>query len=88
MTTDSTAHEQPQTGPDVTVTINTTTEKTVHRGSHIVSELKALLGVSADLALSWDVDGSLKELADTDRVTIKGGEAFFSGARTGGSSHV
>jgi hypothetical protein len=78
--------DHPQTGPDVTVTINTTTTKTIHRGSHVVSELKTLLGVSADQLLSQDIDGTLTPLDDNARVTIKGGEAFFSGTRKGGSS--
>jgi hypothetical protein len=78
--------DRPQTGPDVTVTINTTTAKKIHRGSHVVSELKTLLGVSADQLLSQDIDGTLTPLDDNSRVTIKGGEAFFSGTRKGGSS--
>jgi hypothetical protein len=78
--------DHPQTGPDVTVTINTTTTKTIHRGSHVVSELKTLLGVSADQLLSEDIDGTLTPLDDNARVTIKGGEALFSGTRKGGSS--
>lgn len=85
MTSNATSHRDPQTGSNVTVTINGT-EKTIHRGSHVVSELKTLLDVSGDFALSWDVDGTLTPLSDDARVTVKGGEAFFSGARTGGSS--
>jgi hypothetical protein len=80
--------DHPQTGPNVTVSLNTTLTKTIHRGSHLVSELKTLLGVSADLMLSQDIDGTLTPLDDNGRVTIKGGEAFFSGPRTGGSSHA
>jgi hypothetical protein len=77
--------DHPQTGPDVTVTIDNVL-KTIHRGSHLVSELKALLGVSSDLALAEVIDGQITPLKDDDRVTIKGGEAFFKGPRTGGSS--
>lgn len=82
-----TENDHPQPGPDVTVTINGTS-KDIHRGSYVVSKLKEELDVSQDLALSLDVDGQLTPLADDGRITIKGGEAFFSGARTGGSSHA
>lgn len=84
---ESKAADQPQTGPDVTVTIEGV-KKTIHRGSHLVSELKVLLGVSADLALAEVIDGQITPLKDDARVTIKGGEAFFKGPRTGGSSHA
>ena len=79
--------EHPDTGPKVTVTIEGV-EKQIHRGSHVVSALKELLGVSPDLALAQVTDGQITPLADDARVTIKGGEAFFKGPRTGGSSHV
>lgn len=79
--------DHPETGPDVTVTIEGI-KKTVHRGSHEVSELKVLLGVSADLALAEVIDGTITPLKDDARVTLKGGEAFFKGPRTGGSSRV
>ena len=79
--------DHPQAGPDVTVTIENV-PKTIHRGSHVVSELKTLLGVSADLALAQVIDGEITPLKDDARVTIKGGEAFFKGPRTGGSSHA
>jgi len=78
--------DHPQTGPDVTVTIDNV-PKTIHRGSHLVSELKSLLGVSPDLALAQVIDGQITPLRDDARVAIKGGEAFFKGPRTGGSSH-
>lgn len=61
-------------------------EKTIHRGSHPVTELKTLLGVDPVLDLDQDVNGTLTPLANDGRVTIKGGELFFSHARTGGSS--
>ena len=78
--------DQPQTGPEVKVSINGEA-RNIQRGSHVVAELKVLLGVSPDFALSQDVDGQLTPLPDDGRVVIKGDEAFFSGARTGGSSH-
>jgi len=77
----------PETGPEVTVTFENTPTK-IHRGSHLVSELKTLFGVSADLALAEVIDGEITPLKDDARVTIKGGEAFFKGPRTGGSSHA
>jgi len=79
--------DHPQTGPEVIVTIEGV-EKKIHRGSRRVAELKALLGVSADLALAQVIDGQITPLRDEDHVTIKGGEAFFKGPRTGGSSYA
>lgn len=79
--------DHPQTGPEVTVTINGA-PMDIKRGSHAVSELKDLLAEPQDLALCQDTDGTLAPLADDARVTIKGGEAFFSGARGGGCSHA
>ena len=76
---------QPQTGIDVTVSIDGK-EKTIDRGSHLITALKALLGVNADYALSEDIDGILTPLTDDQRTTITGGEVFFSGARNGGAS--
>lgn len=80
------ASDQPEHGPDVTVTINGT-PKQIHRGSYLVAKLKTVLDIGEDLALSQDVAGTLTPLADNARVTIHGGEVFFSSARTGGSSH-
>ncbi len=84
---DKTKDDHPQTGSEVVVTIEGV-EKKIHRGSHRVSELKSLLGVSADLALAQVIDGQITPLNDEARVTIKGGEVFFKGPRTGGSSHA
>jgi hypothetical protein len=75
----------PQTGPIVTVTIDNT-PKDVHRGSHLVSELKTLLGVDASLVLDQVVDGKFTSLDDNARITITGGEVFVSHVRQGGSS--
>jgi hypothetical protein len=61
-------------------------EKSIHRGSHTVSELKSLLGVDPVQDLDQEIDGVLTPLENDGRVTIKGGELFFSHARTGGSS--
>ena len=60
--------------------------KKVHRGSHTVAELKSLLGIASLLDLDQEIGGVLTPLANDQRVTIKGGEVFFSHARTGGSS--
>lgn len=75
----------PQTGPDVTVTVDTK-PKTVHRGSYLVSEFKALVGVDQTLELDEVIDGQFKPLDDSARIVIKGGEVFVSHVRTGGSS--
>lgn len=77
--------EHPQTGPDVTVTVDTNT-KTVHRGSWIVAEFKKEVGVDASRALDEVIGGEFKPLDDNARITIKGGEIFVSHARQGGSS--
>jgi hypothetical protein len=79
--------DHPETGPEVTVTFENAPKK-IHRGSHLVSELKTLFDVSPDLALAEVIDGEITPLKDDARVTIKGGEAFFKGPRTGGSSHA
>jgi hypothetical protein len=70
---------------EVVVSIDGVSKK-IHRGSHTVAELKRLLGVDPLLGLDQEIDGTLTPLADDQRVTIKGGEVFFSHARTGGSS--
>jgi hypothetical protein len=77
--------EHPQPGPNVSVTVDNI-PKTVHRGSHLVSEFKTLVGVDAAKELEEVVDGQLTPLDDAERVVIKGGEMFFSHPRTGGSS--
>lgn len=78
-------HEERPGLSTVTVTIDGRTVK-VHRGSHVVSELKSLLGVDPSYALELDFNGTLSPLTDDDRITIKGGEVFFSHPRTGASS--
>lgn len=77
--------EHPETGPDVTVTVDNVT-KIVHRGSHLVSEFKSEVGVDASLQLAQVIDGQLVGLDDSARVVIKGHEVFFSRVRKGGSS--
>jgi hypothetical protein len=70
---------------EVAVSIDGVSKK-IHRGSHTVAELKRLLGVDPLLDLDQEVGGVLTPLTNEQRVTIKGGEIFFSHARTGGSS--
>ena len=77
--------KEPQTGPIVTITVDTQ-PKEVHRGSHLVSELKTLVGVDASLELEQVIGGEFKPLDDNSRIVIKGGEIFVSHTRTGGSS--
>ncbi len=77
--------EHPQPGPDVSVTVDNS-PRMVHRGSHVVSEFKTLVGVDAAKELEEVIDGQLTPLDDAARVVIKGGEVFFSHPRTGGSS--
>lgn len=77
--------EHPQTGPDVTVTVDTL-PKTVHRGSWVVSDFKKEVGVDPNRALDEVIAGEFKPLQDDQRITIKGGEVFVSHTRQGGSS--
>jgi len=79
------SEDRPQTTPSVTVTVDGT-EKSVHRGSHLVSEFKAEVGVAPDRELVQVISGQLTPLDDSKRIVIKGGEVFFSRVRTGGSS--
>jgi hypothetical protein len=77
--------EHPQTGPDVTVTVDTVV-KTVHRGSYIVAEFKQVVGVDPAKELDEVIGGEFKPLDDAARIVIKGGEIFVSHVRTGASS--
>jgi hypothetical protein len=75
----------PQTGPDVTITIDNKTY-TIHRGSATVNQLKQLAGIPAAYELEEIVDGKLVPLKDDQRVVIKGGERFVGHPRAGASS--
>ena len=75
----------PQTGPEVTITLNGT-PKEIHRGHRTVVELKDVGGIPQADELNQIIDGTLVPLADDGAVTIKGGEEFVSHPRTGGSS--
>lgn len=76
---------RPQPGPTVTVTVDTK-PKEVHRGSWLVSEFKAEVGVDSSRDLDQVINGEFKPLKDDDRIVIKGGEVFVSHVRQGGSS--
>lgn len=75
----------PDTGSTVTIKVNGM-DVEVRRGSHLVSELKILLGVGATQELDIVVNGEFKPLGDSERVVLKGGEMFVSHARCGASS--
>jgi hypothetical protein len=69
----------------VKVTIDGTV-KSIHRGSYIITDLKAALEVYQSLALDEVINGKFEPLDDSGRITIKGGEIFVSHVRQGGSS--
>lgn len=77
--------EHPQTGPVVTVTVDTQ-PKEVHRGNYVVSDFKEKVNVNADKQLDQVIGGEFKPLGDQDHIVIKGGEVFVSHVRSGGSS--
>ena len=77
--------EHPQTGPDVTITIDNQGH-TIHRGNITVSDLKAVAGISAAYELEEIVNGTLTPLRDDGHVVLKGGERFVSHPRAGASS--
>ena len=85
MTTETLKNEPPQTGAEVTITIDNKLF-TVHRGSKTVVELKQLAGIPLAYELEEIVDGKLVPLKDDQRVVIKGGERFVSHPRSGASS--
>jgi hypothetical protein len=83
---ESTSHEHPDHGKEkVNVTVDGV-QKTIHRGSYVVAELKAALDVDPARVLNEVIDGEFKPLDDTKRITIKGGEVFVSQVPQGGSS--
>ena len=69
----------------VTITIDNQPYQ-VRRGQHEVSELKAISGVNPDYVLAQLIDGVLTDLADDQKVHIRGDEIFSSHPRTGGAS--
>jgi len=77
--------EHPETGPEVTITVNGVPRQ-IHRGSYTVAKLKEKLGIDASEELDQVVDGQFKPLADDGHIVIKGHEIFVSHKRGGGSS--
>ena len=77
--------DHPQTGPDVTITVDNKSF-TTHRGNIAVSELKALAAIPAAYEVEQISDGTLTPLRDDGRVVLKGGERFVSHPRAGASS--
>jgi hypothetical protein len=77
--------DHPQTGPDVTITIDNKAY-TVHRGNITVPELKALAGIAAAYELEQILDGTLTPLSDDGHIVLKGGERLVSHPRAGASS--
>jgi hypothetical protein len=58
----------------------------VLKGKHIVSVLKAELGVAPDYELDEVVNGEFRPLPDDSVIHIKGEEVFVSHVRRGASS--
>lgn len=85
MDTETLKEDAPQTGAEVTITIDNK-NFTVHRGSKTVAELKQLAGIPPAYELEEIVDGKLVPLNDDQRVVIKGNERFVSHPRAGASS--
>lgn len=70
----------------VTITVNNV-EKLVRPGDWVVALLKAAVGVPPEKVLALiKSDGTFDNLEDAAHIHIKGGEAFISHARRGGSS--
>lgn len=70
---------------EVTVIVDGREHK-VPKGTYLVSQFKALVGVDPAKELDEVVHGQLKPLDDNAEITVKGGEKFVSHVRTGGSS--
>lgn len=76
---------KPEPGPEVQITINNVVKK-IHRGHHMVLEIKKLGGIPLADELEQLIDGKLTPLPDDGGIVIKGGEVFVSHVRSGGSS--
>jgi hypothetical protein len=75
----------PETGPLVTITVDTKAYK-IHRGHQTVVDIKNITGVPLAFELEQLIDGKLTPLPDNGDVTIKGGEVFLSHPKDGGAS--
>ena len=85
MEKDKEHNDHPQTGPNVTITVNNK-EVSIHRGHKTVAEIKSAGNVPLADDLNQLLDGKLTHLPNDGFVTIKGGEVFFSQPKTGGDS--
>ena len=84
--TSTTVKDETHHGNDmVTISIKGN-EFSVHRGSHLVSELKEIGHVPSGHNLVQIEGNRLTTLSDDARVTIKGGEKFDSTPKTGSNS--
>lgn len=72
-------------GHIITVTIDTV-PKQIRQGRYLVSELKTLIAVAAELELDEVVDGEFKPLDDTSHINVKDHDVFVSHVRRGGAS--
>jgi hypothetical protein len=72
-------------GHTITVTIDGQ-PKPIRQGRYLVSELKTVLGVSADLELDQVENGEFKPLDDNNHINVKEGDVFVSHVRRGGAS--
>lgn len=79
------AQPDKDTGPLVTITINSKPFE-IHRGRQTVIALKAAGAIATADELEQVVQGKLVPLADDGAVTLKGGEVFISHPRDSGSS--
>lgn len=77
--------EHPQTGPVATITINGA-ERSIHRGSQPVSEIKKVGEVPLADDLVIIENGKMNPLPDDGSVVIKGGEVFISHPKSSQSS--
>lgn len=78
-------HDNSQ-GKDFVIVSVDNEKKSVHRGAHVVSEFKKLVGVDESKDLDQIIDGQITPLKDADKIVIKGGEVFISHVRSGASS--
>jgi hypothetical protein len=77
--------DSPHGNKKVTVKVDSK-EVLVQRGSYVVAEFKAMVGIDPSKELDQIIDGQLTPLDDVARIVIKGGEEFISHVRAGGSS--
>ncbi|MFT3783537.1 MAG: hypothetical protein QM790_16105 [Nibricoccus sp.] len=81
----SNPHIEKETGPLVSITINSKPAE-IHRGHQTIAAIKKLGGIPATDELEQVIHGKLTPLPDDGALTIKGGEVFISHPRDSGSS--